>query len=78
VLLDRAHAGVHLLLGPGRLVGRAQVVDGGVGAVLGEAHGDRLPDSGGAPGDKDVLALQAGMPARRSRGSAVGAVFDIG
>ena len=44
----------------GRLVRRRQVVDRDVGAVLGEAHGDRLADARGAAGDEDVLALDAG------------------
>src|SRR5215208_714127 len=60
VLLNLAHAGMHLLLGPCRLVGRGQVVDGDVGAMRGEAHGDRLPDPGRATGYQQILALQAG------------------
>ena len=64
VLPHLPQAGVHLLLGPGRLVGRGQVVDGDVGAVLGEPHGGRLPDPGGAAGHQHVLALQAGHPPR--------------
>ena len=43
--LDLGDAGVHLLLGVARLLGLAQVVDRDVRAVLGEAHGDRLPDA---------------------------------
>ena len=59
VLAYLPQAGVHLLLGPGRLVGRGQVVDRDVGAVLGEPHGGRLADPGGAAGHQDVLAQQA-------------------
>ena len=46
--LHLADAGVDLLLGLLRLLGLAQVVDRDVRAVLGEAHGDRLPDAGAA------------------------------
>jgi hypothetical protein len=45
LLTNPAQAGVHLLLGFGRLVGGGQVVDGDVRAVLGEADRDRLSDS---------------------------------
>ena len=78
VLLNLAHAGMHLLLGPCRLVGRGQVVDRDVGAVLGEAHGDRLADPGRATGDQQFLPFRPGMPTRRSCGSTVGAVCDTG
>ena len=44
LLLDLVDAGVDLLLGLCGLLGLAQVVDRDVGAVLGEAHRDRLPD----------------------------------
>src|SRR4051794_11891461 len=54
-----AQAGVHLLFGPDRLVGRGQVVDRNVGAVLGEPHGRGLADPRGAAGHQDVLAQQA-------------------
>ena len=58
---------MHLLLGPGRLGGRGQVVDRDVGAVLGEPHGGRLADPGGAAGHQDVLAQQVRhSPAARS------------
>ena len=59
LLADLVHAGVDLLLGLARLLGLAEVVDRDVGAVLGEAHGDRLPDARAAARDQDVLALQA-------------------
>ena len=59
LLADLVHAGVDLLLGVARLLGLAQVVDRDVGAVLGEAHGDRLADPRAAAGDQHVLALQA-------------------
>ena len=57
LLAHLAHARVDLLLGVVRLLGLAQVVDRDVGAVLGEAHGDRLADPGAAAGDEHVLAL---------------------
>ena len=58
-LADLVHAGVDLLLGLARLLGLLEVVDRDVGAVLGEAHRDRLADAGRSAGDQDVLALQA-------------------
>ena len=66
-----------LLLGAGCLVGRGQVVDRDVRAVLGEAHGDRLPDPGGAAGHQDVLALQAGHPRAAQPRVNGGRVCDI-
>ena len=59
--LHLGHAGLDLLRGAGRLLGLAEVVDGHVGAVLGEAHRDRLADPRAAAGDQHVLALQAGQ-----------------
>src|SRR4051794_11859940 len=59
LLPDSAYAGVYLVLGTGRLVGRREVVDRDVRAVLREADGDRLSDSRGAARDQDVLAQQA-------------------
>jgi hypothetical protein len=49
-----------MLLGLARLFGLCEVVDRDIGALLGEAHGDRLADAGAAAGDEDVLALEAG------------------
>jgi len=59
VLPKLADAGVDLLLGVGGLLRVAQVVDGDVGAVGGEPHGDRLADAGAAAGDEHVLALES-------------------
>jgi hypothetical protein len=58
-LADLVEARVDLLLGLLGLLRLAQVVDRDVRAVLGKAHGDRLPDPGGAAGHEHVLALQA-------------------
>ena len=58
LLLDLVDAGMHLVLGVLGLVGGLQVVDRHVGAVLGEAHRDRLSDTRASPGDQDVLALE--------------------
>jgi hypothetical protein len=54
-----AAASPDLLLGLVRLLGLPEVVDRDVGAMLGEAHGDRLADPRAAAGDQHVLALQA-------------------
>src|SRR5215211_823595 len=59
LLVDFVDAGVHLVLGLLGLLGLAEVVDRHVGAVLGEAHRDRLPDPGAAPGHEHVLVVEA-------------------
>jgi hypothetical protein len=59
LLPDPADTVADLLLGAGGLPRVAQVVDGDVGAVFGEAHGDRLADAGAAAGDEHVLVLES-------------------
>jgi hypothetical protein len=68
VLLHTPGARVDLLLGLGCLVGRAQVVDGDVGAMLGEAHGDRWPMPEVPPVTRTFLPSSPRMPSARGTG----------
>ena len=62
LLLDARGAGVDLFGGLCRLAGLAQVVDGYIRSVLGEPHGDRLTDAGGAPVTRTLFPLSPRMP----------------
>jgi hypothetical protein len=53
---------MHLLLGLGCLARLSQVVDRDIRSVFRKADGDCLADSGGAAGDKHVLALKSSHP----------------